>query len=187
MIDMLCNRLDFWLEYGDFDLIDIDCLSGNHGRLLEKMCEAKAGGTSWEWSTYHIVASMYKDEIASGKVRFNICDGYMLYSDILNTRICTHHGEAIRGGGDGKVASARRAIKSWHEQTPSSQQPFHIFGHGHELITDMRTFIQNGSGIGYNAYAQKIKAAYEDPQMALFYIHPDVKKPVCYERAWTDN
>jgi hypothetical protein len=182
--DILHAQLEWFLDFGDYERIDVLCNSGNHARLTEKMVAQVAGKTSWEWALYHMLRKAFKDE---PRVSFHIATGYMLYHDVFDTRLCLHHGEAIRGGGGvgGITAPVRRAIMKWNEQTPVSKQPFHILGHFYQVLTDMRSFFMNGSVVGYNAYAQKGAFPYEPPQQGLCYIVPGERVPVEFHRVHT--
>ena len=48
-------------------------------------------------------------------------------------------------------------------------------GHFHQVF-DGGNFVQNGSMIGYNAFAMAIKAAYEPPAQVMFAISPALRQ-----------
>jgi hypothetical protein len=63
----------------------------------------------------------------------------------------------------------RKAIKSWNE---NDRADFDIMGHYHSFIehTTLK-YMVNGSLIGYNAYAERIKCPLEAPLQGFGMIH----------------
>ena len=52
-----------------------------------------------------------------------------------------------------------------------------VFGHFHQSVSH-KDFVCNGSLIGYNAYAERIKAEYEAPQQSFFLIDREHGKTI---------
>lgn len=183
--DILKSGIDFLLENSEVDEIVIVANPGNHGRMTDKIFISAASKTSLEWMLYHLLRKHYAGE---DRLHWHIAEGYMVYQDILDCRAVFHHGESVRGGRGvgGLTVPLRRAIMKWHEQTPDSKQPFHFLGHFHQLLTDCRTFMVNGSIVGFNAYAQRGQFPYEPPTQGLALIAPGHRSPVAYHTIFTE-
>ncbi len=65
----------------------------------------------------------------------------------------------------GITIPVRKAIAQWNNPIRADLT---VFGHFHQLI-DGGDFLGNGSLIGYNTYAQAIKASYEEARQ-LFWL-----------------
>ena len=102
------------------------------------------------------------------RIKFIINDSYLTYLKIYNFNCRFHHGHSLKfaGGIGGIFIPAYKAISQWNK---SRQADYDFFGHFHQL-KDGGNFISNGSLIGYNAYAVKIKADYEEPKQAFVII-----------------
>ena len=161
----LVSGIKFLLENTDKDIV-VQCVSGNHTRITQKMRNATATGNSLEDFMYHNIADLFKDE---RRIKFNIPTGYLSYLDILGVTIRFHHGHNIRfGGGIGGIyIPANKAISQWNK---ARHADLDVFGHFHQL-KDGGNFLINGSLIGYNAYAMSIKADYEEPKQLFFLIN----------------
>ena len=66
----------------------------------------------------------------------------------------------------GALATVRKALAAWDK---SIRADLTVFGHFHQRI-DGGDFMCNGSLIGFNAYAQSIKASFEQPQQSFYLI-----------------
>jgi len=102
------------------------------------------------------------------RIKFIINDSYLTYMDIYGYTARFHHGDSLKyGGGIGGIfIPAFKAISQWNK---SMRADWDFFGHFHQL-KDGGNFISNGSLIGYNAYAIRIKADYEKPKQAFVII-----------------
>ena len=89
-----------------------------------------------------------------------------------------HHGDAIRyeGGVGGLTIPANKAIA---QSNKSRTAYLDIFGHYHQML-DGGKFVSNGSLIGYNPYAIRIKASYEEPKQVFFLMERDKGKTAVY-------
>jgi hypothetical protein len=184
--DMLKMQVEWILDHGKFKRIRIVCNPGNHGRDTQKKLIGIQAKTSKEWAMYHFVERMFRGD---DRVEFTIADGYMEYLDVMDTRLAFHHGESIRGGGGvgGLTVPLRRAILKMNELTPLDQLPFHIMGHFHQLLTDMRSFFVNGSGIGMTPYGMEKHFPFEPAQQAMCLLVPGQRTPCEFKRVWCDE
>ena len=165
--DLLYNGIKFLLENSDYRLV-IPCCYGNHGRLTQKMRHGNIKGTSLELIIYKWLSDIFKDE---PRVQFDIAGGQMLIADIVGRRIRFHHGDLIRyqGGVGGITIPLNKAIAQLNKALPVHLD---IIGHWHQFLSG-RNYLVNGSLIGYNAFAQYIKAEFEEPKQVFVLVDRD--------------
>ena len=147
------------------------CSYGNHGRTTQKRRHSTGAVNSYEWNMYKHLERLFSKE---PRVRFVIAEGSHVYLKVYDTNIRFHHGDDVRyGGGIGGLAiPLRKAIDSWNV---SCHADLTCIGHYHQLL-DEGFAVVNGSLIGYNAFAQSIKARYEPPCQAMIIIDRDEGK-----------
>jgi hypothetical protein len=92
---------------------------------------------------------------------------YRQFFERFNMRMI--HGYEVKfGGGVGGITiPIKKALAQWNGAVKADLT---VMGHFHQLH-DGGDFLANGSLIGYNTYAQAIKAQYEEPRQAFFMIH----------------
>ena len=168
----LMSGIKFLLEKTKCDII-VPCSVGNHSKITEKIHVSTETGNSLEGLMYHNMAMYFEDE---PRVKFVISEGYHTYLTIYNRTLRLHHGHAIRynGGIGGIYIPVSKAIAQWNK---AKFADLDVFGHWHQQ-RDGGNFITNGSLIGYNAYALRIKADYEEPKQAFFLIDRDRGKTI---------
>jgi hypothetical protein len=144
--------------------IVVACCSGNHGRTVDKPRASTREKHSFEWMLYRAL----QRELQDGRMKFEIATGYHLNRKEYGHTIRYHHGDALKynGGIGGITIPATKAIHSWNRGTPATLD---VFGHFHTQM-DGACFLANGSMIGANAYAVRIKAAHERPQQTFFLL-----------------
>lgn len=162
--NLIASGIEFLLEATDVDLI-IPCASGNHSRITEKQRSSTEFGNSLETYMYRNLEKYFS---GNKRIKFIINDSYLTYIDVLGWKCRFSHGHALRfaGGIGGLFIPAYKAISQWNK---SKYADFDFFGHFHQ-IKDGGNFVCNGSLIGYNAFAVKIKADYEKPKQAFVII-----------------
>lgn len=160
----IASGIKFILENTDVSII-VPCSSGNHGRMTEKQRVATEHGNSLEWLMYKNLEQYFSN---NKRVSFVVNDGYHTYLDVYGFTVRFHHGHSMRfmGGVGGIYIPVNKAISQWNK---SKKADLDCFGHFHQM-RDGGTFISNGSLIGWNAYAIKIKADFEKPKQAFFMI-----------------
>ena len=161
---LICSGIEYMLKNTDVNFI-IPCSSGNHGRITAKSRVSTNFGNSIEILMYRNIEHYFRNE---KRTKFIINDSYLTYVDIYGFTLRFHHGDSIRyGGGVGGIfIPAFKAINQWNK---GKRADWDLFGHFHQL-KDGGNFITNGSIIGYNAYAMRIKADYEKPKQAFLII-----------------
>lgn len=165
--DMLEGGIDFLLASTTWNYT-FYCKVGNHSRITHKVHASTEFGNSLELAMYVSMLKKYRD---NPRVRFHIEPSYISVVKILNTRVRYHHGHAVAyGGGVGGLhIPLRKAIKSWNE---NERADFDVMGHYHGFTENSTLkYMVNGSLIGYNAYAERIKAPLEKPIQGFALIH----------------
>lgn len=159
------SGIDFMLENSTYKFVVV-CSAGNHTRITKKVHIATEMGNSLELFLYTQLAKKYKD---NPRVEFVISDAYHTYVDVYGLTLRFHHGHAINyGGGVGGITiPVNKAIDAWNTNRRADMD---IFGHFHQFFWGGR-FVCNGSLIGYNPYAIRIKAKFEKPKQGMFIIN----------------
>jgi hypothetical protein len=141
--------------------------SGNHGRMTAKQRGSAEAGNSLEHYMYYHIRDFFKGE---PRIKFQIAEGYHSFVRLFNEKYTMrfHHGHAMRfqGGVGGLYIPVLKAINQWNK---AQWADLDVFGHFH-TFTNAGNFISNGSLIGYNDFAVRIKAEYEKPQQAFLLI-----------------
>lgn len=157
--------IEYVLSKAKCDKIILPCCVGNHGRTTEKMRAKTSTENSYETLLYRHLARRWGKE---KRLEWHIATGYQVMVKLWDYTIRFHHGDAVNYGGGvgGLTIPLRKAIHGWNTVQHANLD---VCGHFHQL-TDGGDFIVNGSLIGYNAYALRIKARYEPPQQAWFLV-----------------
>lgn len=164
--------LDVWLDEGirqileetDVDL-DVVCLSGNHGRLTEKVRPSTREQNSIEWLLYVGLARRFANE---PRVRFHLPAGSQIYFKIYDYTIRFMHGDECKfGGGVGGITIPLYKAIARYETVRHADLT--VLGHFHQYH-DLSDLVVNGSLIGYTPYSQAIGARFETPRQAFFLI-----------------
>jgi hypothetical protein len=167
--DLFWSGIDLILKESGLKEIIVLCSYGNHGRTTIRRKHSTAAKNSFEWLMFHSMAQRYK---GNKRIKFHIADGSHLYLDVFDKTIRFHHGDDVKyyGGVGGLSIPMRKAHDSWNA---SRHADITVVGHWHQLV-NLEYAIVNGSLIGYNAFAQSIKARYEPPQQGVFLLEPDI-------------
>lgn len=153
--------INFYLQHGKFENIYIVCNQGNHGRDTDKIRVSTNYKHSYEWMMFHDIADYYTEK-NEPRVHFRIPDGFYNYIDVHGFMCRFFHGDVIKyNGGIGGLTIP--LIKAIHRMNTQIRADYNFMGHFHQLFQATKDCIVNGSGIGYNAYAQFIGATPEPP------------------------
>lgn len=167
----ISTGIKYLLKNTDLKLL-VPTASGNHARTTRRVHAATEHGHSLEFFMYSSLAHEFEDE---PRVEIMLNKGYHTYVEVWeNYTIRFHHGHAVRYGGGigGLTIPMRKALAQWNILRRADLT---VCGHFHQLM-DGGDFIVNGSLIGYNAYALRIKASPEPPQQAFFLVDSSVGK-----------
>jgi hypothetical protein len=162
---LFISGIDFLLRESTYT-IEMDLIPGNHGRMTRQMHFGDPTGTSLETFAYHALAGRYE---GNPRVKMNVANHPMVYRrffESFNMRLI--HGYEVKYGGGvgGLTIPLNKAISQWDKAVKADLT---VFGHFHQFF-DGGNFIGNGSLIGYNPFAQAIKAQFEEARQAFFQI-----------------
>lgn len=161
--DKIISAIKFYLDNGKFRKITIPCNFGNHGRTHKKPRFSTGYKNSYEWMLFKEIESYFSSE---KRVEFVIPNGLFAYIEVMG-KVCRFwHGDSIKyGGGIGGLTIP--LIKAIHKYDEQTEAHYNFMGHYHSLQQATRNCIVNGSGIGFNAYAQRIGASPEEPMQGF--------------------
>lgn len=162
--EMLASGIDFLLAHSPYQF-RVVCHSGNHARTTATTRYASENGHSLEFFMYRHLANYYRDE---PRVEFIVPESPFSYVTVYDQVLRFTHGHFIKYGGGigGLFIPAYKAISQYQKVQHADLT---VFGHFHQL-KDGGNFLVNGSLIGWNAFAQAIKADYEAPKQLLFLL-----------------
>lgn len=165
--NLLLSGLRFLLANTTADLVVV-CHGGNHGRTTAEQRIATETGNSLEQYMFYNMRDILAGE---KRIKFVIAEGYHTYVRLFDGKYTMrlHHGHGMNfGGGVGGITiPVNKAIAQWNKGVKADLD---VFGHFHTKM-DSNNFVSNGSLIGYNAYALRIKADYEAPSQSLFLVN----------------
>lgn len=165
LIPHLRDGIATLLDVLKLERLEVPCSHGNHGRTTKKSQVGTGYANSFDWLMYHSLADEFRSD---PRVHFEITASAHQYVEVYGHRIHFHHGDEVQyqGGIGGLGIPLLKAVPMWDRIVPSS---IHCIGHWH-MLRDYGRAIVNGSLIGYNAYAQKLRAEFEEPRQAMFMV-----------------
>lgn len=174
LFELWCAGIQFLLEKGDLKKIVFVAVTGNHSRLTKKIQAKQNPTTSLEWPLYNFLARWFANSEYKDRIEFKLPKGYFNYLTVYNKIIRFHHGDGIRyaGGVGGIHIPLRKAIAQWNK---AKYVNLDVLGHFHGRETS-RDYVVNGSVVGFNEFAERIKADFEPPQQSFFIMHPKFGK-----------
>jgi len=162
--ETIASGFQFLLNHSTANIV-VPCHSGNHARTTHKTRIAGEKGHSLEYFMYRNLAKQFG---AEDRITFLISEGYHSFLNVYDVLVRWHHGHAIKyqGGVGGLYIPVNKAINQWNKVRHADLD---VFGHFHQC-RDGGNFISNGSLIGWNSYAEFIKADFEVPKQQMFVI-----------------
>lgn len=163
---LLFSGIDFLLKNGRYNIIG-DAIPGNHGRMTKFVWFGDPTGTSLETFMYRSIVDRYHD---NKRVSINVSEQAMVYRRFFERFVMRLiHGYEVKynGGVGGLTIPLNKAIAQWDTLMRADLT---ALGHFHQQF-DGGNFIVNGSMIGYNTFAQAIKAKYEEPKQSFWLVH----------------
>ncbi len=157
--DLQLSGIQYLLDHGDFEMIDVVCSRGNHGRTTPKMQYGNDYSTNNENYLNYMLAKHFKNE---SRVRFHIDDAETAYMDIYGKPIRFFHGWQVKfmGGIGGITVPLHKAIHRWNDTRPAY---YNFMGDKHVYSNPTPDCQLNGSLVGYNAYALSHGFKYQRP------------------------
>jgi hypothetical protein len=155
--EKIISALKFYSEYGKFEKITVVCNYGNHGRTNKKPRVSTGYKNSYEWMMYNDIADYFEN---NKSMSFVIPNGLFAYVSLYDFNLRFWHGDTVSyGGGIGGLTVPLIKAITRYDQTIKAD--YNFMGHYHQLFQATKNCIVNGSGIGFNAYAQRIGASNE--------------------------
>ena len=179
----IVSGLHTFLDQSDLDRLLIVTSNGNHGRTGKKIRIQTYSENSYEWLLYQHLKFYFEKleefgKVDKGRITWQIANGYNNVVDTYGFRTNFHHGDAVGyAGGVGGVSMpmnrriGRQATSlplRW-EGTELGVPHMYVNGHFHYLCYP-GLFMQNGSLIGWNDFAEWIGCPYSDPMQGSFVI-----------------
>jgi hypothetical protein len=161
--EKIITALKFYKQHSKLDKITVVCNYGNHGRTNKKPRVSSSYKNSYEWMMYKDIEDYFNsDKLFS----FVVPDGLFAYVNIMGFSCRFWHGDTIQYGGGigGLTVPLIKAISRYNQQIKAD---YNFMGHFHQLFQATKDCIVNGSGIGFNAYAQRIGASPEEPMQGF--------------------
>jgi hypothetical protein len=162
---LFCSGIDYLLRESPYTLEGV-LIPGNHGRMTKYVHMADPTGTSLESVMYDAVRDRYH---GNPRVRLEVSEHAMRYRrfyERMDVRFIHGYEVKFGGGVGGLTIPLRKALSQWNI---AKRADLTLLGHFHQLL-DGGDFIVNGSLIGYNTFAQGIKASFEEPRQSFFLI-----------------
>lgn len=151
-------------------------VTGNHGRITQKMPFCDRNATNLDAVVFHILEGRLRND---KRITMELAGGPRILWTVCGHRFLGLHGDPASGmpsGGDsesGWVNIVARGVKRLRSAHMQIGQPFDtaVLGHGHQHLV-LPGAITNGSLPGYSEYASARAMPYEEPKQVLFYVHP---------------
>ena len=168
VIERLGGGINYLLDYGDFDYIDVVGCVGNHGRTTHKSRIATLVENNYEWLVYKTLERQFS---GNKRLRFHVPNGYFNYLEVQGWLCRFHHGDWLKyGGGVGGISiPVNKSIDKWNRAITAD---FDFFGHWHQFKWD-RNWICCPPLIGYDTFSLSIKAEYDEPSQLFGVIDRD--------------
>ena len=164
---MLSAGIKTLLAQSDCETILIPTSQGNHGRTTVKRRIATSHLNSFEWLLYQHLAAEFADE---PRIKFQIADGYNNIVDLYGKLIRFHHGDAVGyAGGIGGLSIPMNRRIGRQASADGFKVMLDAIGHFHTLQFP-KSFIGNGSLIGWNAFSETLGFGFEPPQQGSFVV-----------------
>lgn len=177
VLNLLTGVIENILDAGVVKKIRMVCCVGNHSRITKKTFYKLRTKTSYEWMLYNLLMQHFQAK-GERRVEFSVPTGYFNWTSVCGRNIRCHHGDNLRynGGVGGVHIPVRKAIAQWNK---SKHADLDVFGHWHTL-TWTNDYVINGSLIGYNTFAEMLKADYQKAAQAMFLMHHRFDKTAQY-------
>ena len=155
-----------------FGSVFLPCVTGNHGRDTRKIWGKDRHHTSFDWLIYRFLAKHYE---GNKKVTFFIPDSSDALFRIYSKRFLLTHGDQFRGGDSiiGPLGPLTRGNQKKQARNQAIDAEFDVMicGHWHQYM-QLQRLVVNGSLKGYDEYAYQNNFGFEEPQQAMFIVHP---------------
>lgn len=148
--------------------------SGNHGRTTDKSHAKRNAALSYDAMIGEMVRRHFEGDDA---VTVIVAGGPDAVYSLLGWNVLQTHGDAMGSGGGmgfaGPSLPITRGAKKVQWQAALTEQRYNVMltAHYHTRSNPYGDVYGNGSIVGYNEYANRIRAGFEAPQQWLLLIH----------------
>ena len=169
---IICSWIDHILETTD-EPITVATAIWNHWRTTDKSRVSTWWKNSYEWLMYNVIAQHYEN---NPRVNFKIEKWNINYINVYDKVMADMHGDMVRyQWGVGWVTiPLNKATAQWQR---AKHADLYNLGHFHQL-RDWGLWVTNWSVIGYNNYAESIKADYEEPKQLMYLFNSKYGKTI---------
>lgn len=169
---IICSGIDHILDTTD-EPITVATAIWNHGRTTDKSRVSTGWKNSYEWLMYNVIAQHYEN---NPRVNFKIEKGNINYINVYDKVMADMHGDMVRyQWGVGWVTIPLN--KATAQRQRAKHADMYNMGHFHQLH-DSWLWVTNWSVIGYNNYAESIKADYEEPKQLMYLFNSKYGKTI---------
>ena len=157
-----------------FGAVWVTFTPGNHGRSTEKTHAKRTSALSYDMLIGEMVRRHFVNDT---RVTVLLATGPDLEYPVLGWRVFQSHGDALGTGGGkgfaGPVLPIARGAKNveWQAYRLHKRHDIILTAHYHTSSNPARGVLANGSVVGFNEYANRIRAGIEPPQQWLALIH----------------
>lgn len=169
---IISSWINYILDNTDENIV-VATAFGNHWRTTDKKRISTGWKNSYEWMMYNIIAEHYLD---NPRVQFKIEKWNLNYINVYDKVMCDMHGDMIKYQWWVGWITIPMNKAIWQRQKAKHADLYNV-AHRHQL-RDWWAWITNGSVIGYNNYAESIKADYEEPKQLMYLFNSKYGKTI---------
>lgn len=156
-----------------FGAVMVTVTPGNHARTTEKMHAKRMAALSYDTMVGNILARSFADD---ARIHINVAAGSDIVFPLFGWSILQTHGDSMGTGGGQGFAGPELPIVRGGKKVKlagfASGQHYDVILTAHyHTSSNPGTVLANGSVVGYNEFAQRIRAVPEPPMQWLALIH----------------
>jgi hypothetical protein len=168
--------------------VQVDCIVGNHPRMLAKMPTKAQAQVSFDWIIYEMLADAFKD---NPHITINVHTGQIALVEHFGWRYVIEHGIDVKNGHEEEFEDRIRALfddPTYRQATNLKGSSFDniIIGNLHKPAVLERT-VKNGSLTGQNELGQSWRLKPIKAQQIMFGISKSHVRTWTYAVDVTDN
>lgn len=151
----------------EFDVINVECSVGNHGRQDKKPPSKQKVVRNWDYAVYIMAKEFTR---ANNKIVWNIPESPAHIVNVLGAKLLTKHGENIRSTGIIPYYGIYRdAAEEQKKRQKDGGFDYMILGHWHHLAILDGKIVLCPSLIGPNQYSfNRLNTSYPAEQLLMF-------------------
>jgi len=167
-LDPMCSGLQLLAEA--FGRVWVVSVVGNHGRNTVKPIAKQRVRDNFDWLFARLLQKVMSRGAAGRKVEWLIADSQKQPFSLYDTRFIASHGDEARGG-SGIAGMLSPQLIAAARMRKTYDFDIWLLGHWHYLSA-YRGIRVNGSGKGWDEYAQIANFDYQRPMQDFFLVAP---------------